>query len=167
VDLEKIVKALTGHDVDFVIVGGVAAVLHGSSYSTTDFDICYSREARNIQALIAALSPFHPRLRGKNIPGNLPFRFDAETLRRGLNFTFTTDEGDVDLLGEIQGLGGYAEVLKNSDQIEIFGASCRVMSLEDLVRAKKAAARGKDLILVKELEALLELHKRSRSGEQD
>ena len=159
-DLEKIVKALAEHDVDFVIVGGVAAILHGSSYSTTDFDIFYSREATNIEALINALSQFHPRLRGKNIPDNLPFRFDAETLLRGLNFTFATDKGDVDLLGEIQGLGGYAEVSKKSDRIEIFGTTCRVLSLEDLIQAKKAAARDKDLILVKELQALLELRKK-------
>ena len=159
-DLEKIIKALADHDVDYVIVGGVAAVLYGSTYSTNDLDLCYSRDGSNLKALVSALAPFQPRLRGKNLPNNLPFHFDPETLKHGLNFTLTTTAGDVDLIGEIKGVGQFKDLVKNAQKIKVFGVICHVISLDDLIQAKKAAGRGKDLIMVKELEAIAELQRK-------
>jgi hypothetical protein len=106
------------------------------------------------------LAAYHPRLRGA--PENLPFRFDATTIKRGLNFTLMTDLGWIDFLGAVAGLGGYEKVKKNSEVIAIFEMVCMVLSLEGLIRAKKAAGRSRDLEVIPELEGLLDLQKRSK-----
>ena len=85
-ELEKILKALTATDVEFIVVGGVAATVHGSAQVTYDLDICYERKPENLRRLVQALHPFHPRLRGKDLPANLPFVFDEKTLSMGFNF---------------------------------------------------------------------------------
>ena len=95
-----------------------------------------------------------PRLRGA--PADLPFQWDAQALRNGLNFTLQTDLGALDLLGEIQGVGTYCDVRKNAIELDLFDVPCAVMSLEDLIAAKRAAGRPKDLLVLPELEALLE-----------
>jgi hypothetical protein len=134
-----------------------AAVLHGSAYVTGDLDVCYSRENENLKKLATALAPFNPSLRGA--PKNLPFRLDENTLRSGLNFTLTTDLGDVDILGEVTGLGGYEKLPPFSEEMEVFGVRCKVLTLEGLIKTKKATGRTKDLMLLPELEALLEIRK--------
>lgn len=80
----------------FVIVGGLAVTIYGSAYVTIDLDLCYARDAENLWRLAQALQPFNPRLRGA--PAGLPFRFNEHTPKSGLNFTLTTDLGDIDLL---------------------------------------------------------------------
>lgn len=92
-ELGRALKALCDEDVDFVIVGGVSATLHGSAQVTYDLDICYSRSADNLQRLAKALAPFHPRPRG--FPDSLPFIWDEFTLRNGSLFTLTTELGDI------------------------------------------------------------------------
>ena len=124
-------------------------VSHGSSFVTADLDICYARNAKNFEALVRSLGPLHPRLRG--VPKDLPFHFDSRTLKAGLNFTLSTNAGDVDLLGEIMGVGGFESILKGSMEFDLYGDSIRVMGLDDLIRAKKAAGRDKDRIHLKEL----------------
>ena len=89
--------ALVDKRVDFVVIGAVALVLHGSARVTRDLDLCYSREPPNLRALSAALKPLAPTLRGA--PDTLPFTLDAATLASGLNFTLTCSAGDLDLLG--------------------------------------------------------------------
>jgi hypothetical protein len=150
----KLVRTLAGEQVAFVLVGGVAATAHGSSRSTLDLDICYARDKANLKRLVSALAPLHPSLRGG--PAGLPFLWDAETLRRGLNFTLTTDLGDLDLLGEMSGVGGYDQVRPSSVNKTLFGVECAVLSLPDLIAAKRAAGRTKDLEALVELEALWE-----------
>jgi predicted nucleotidyltransferase len=154
-NVEKLVKTLDNHGVEFVIIGGAAAVLHGSAYVTGDLDVCYSREKGNLKKLAVALAPFNPSLRGA--PRGLPFQLDESTLRSGLNFTLTTDVGDVDILGEVTGLGSYEKLLPLSEQMEIFGICCQVLTLEGLIKSKRAVGRAKDLMLLPELEALLEI----------
>src|SRR5919107_963674 len=110
--IEAPLRLLGEYNVDCVIVGGVAAALHGSSLLTTDLDVCYARGAENLLRLAEALQSVHARLR--NAPEGLPFMLDAETLKRGLNFTFSTDIGDLDLLGEVRGLGNYEAVIAGS-----------------------------------------------------
>ena len=157
-DLEKLIAKLVEAGVDFVIVGGVAGTVHGSSYVTYDLDVCYARDDHNLQRLVKALSPVTPRLRG--VPADLPFVLDIRTLKIGLNFTLTTDIGDVDLLGEIAGIGSYLEVRAASVSVELFGVSCAVLSLDALIAAKRAAGRPKDHTVLPELEALQELRDR-------
>ena len=93
----------------------------------------------------------------------MPFILDDETLRRGLNFTFQTDNGDVDLLGEMTGVGGYSEVSENADVMELFGFQFKVLSLPKLIAAKRAAGRTKDLLVIPELEAIYEFQTRGKS----
>ena len=99
----------------------------------------------------------------KGAPNNIPFILDEETLRRDLNFTFDTDVGDLDLLGEVKGVGNYDDCVKSSDEVEIFGFTFRVLSLEKLIAAKRAAGRAKDLLARPELEAILE-HRNTTEG---
>jgi len=152
---------LAEHTVEYVIVGGVAATVHGSAYATDDLDLCYERNHQNLSRLVEALAPLHPVLRGA--PAGLPFVFDVPTLKAGLNFTLSTDWGDIDLLGEVAGVGAYGQAREASEEFEIFGVSCRVLCLEALIASKRAAGRGKDLKALPELEALLELHRRGDS----
>ncbi len=162
-DAEKLIKQLHQHTVKYVLVGGMAAVAQGSSYMTADIDLCYARDDDNLERLAQALAPFHPALRGA--PPGLPFRLDAPTLRAGLNFTLSTDMGDLDVFGEIAGLGSYDRVIEFSEVLDVYGTPCHVMTLEGLIVAKKAAGRPKDLRLIPELQALLEIRK-SRDSSQ-
>src|SRR5579884_3974990 len=99
IPFQAALKALLERGVNFVVVGGYAATLHGGSYLTSDLDICYERAPENMQRLVSALLPYHPRLRGA--PPDLPFIFDVKTLSQGMNFTLQTDLGPIDLLGRL------------------------------------------------------------------
>lgn len=156
-DVQRLLDALSAAGVDFVVVGGVALVLRGSSRVTVDLDLCYSRHRDNLRRLAAALAPFHPRLRGA--PPDLPFLWDERTLASGLNFTLTTDLGDVDILGEIAGVGDYAQVAKGSSDLRVGDSVILVMDLDTLERAKRAAGRAKDLL---DLAEIAEIRRRSR-----
>ena len=147
--------ALNESAVNFIVVGAYAAVLHGSVQVTQDIDICYERSPDNLKRLAAALAPYHPRLRG--ISSELPFVLDERTLKQGMNFTFRTEVGDIDLLGELSGVGQFSELARDAVSIELYGMRIRVASLDALIRSKRAAGRGKDLAALPELEALKEL----------
>jgi len=161
-DAEKFRTILNREDVEYVVIGGVAMVAHGSARATFDLDVCYNRSKQNIERLCRALLPLHPRLRGA--PKNLPFRFDARTVAAGLNFTLATDWGDFNLLGEVAGLGFYDAVYKSSALQRVAKISCRVLSLDGLYRAKTAAGRDKDLEALKEIKGLKDL--KERLGEE-
>lgn len=152
IDALAVVKALVERGVQFVLVGGQAMRAHGSAHVTEDLDVCYERSPANLAALTAALAPLHPYLRGA--PPGLPFRLDVPTLQAGLNFTLTTDCGDLDLLGEVSGLGAYPQVLAQSVECVLFDATVHVLSLDGLITAKRAAGRGKDKQHLLELEEL-------------
>jgi hypothetical protein len=149
----NIVETLVDGNVEVIVVGGFAAQVHGSPRLTQDVDFVYRRTRENIERLALALAPYQPYLRGA--PPGLPFRFDADTIRRGLNFTLTTTLGDVDLLGEIAGAGKYENLKPNSVELVLFGRTVTVLGLPALIHAKRAAGRPKDLEAVAELEALL------------
>jgi len=162
-DVEKQIRLVSEFKVECVLVGGVAATAHGSSIPTQDLDICYSRDEANLTRIVAALRSVHATLRGA--PKEIPFILDEETLRRGLNFTFETQVGNLDLLGEVRGVGLYTDCLKNADEVEIFGYRQLVLSLEKLIDSKRAAGRPKDLIALAELEAILEYRNLANSGD--
>ena len=156
-DFAALLRALLSANVEFILVGGVAGNLHGAARATYDVDVLYRRSAENLDRLVAALAPLRPYLRGA--PAGLPFRFDADTLRRGLNFTLTTTLGDLDLLGEVAGAGAYDDLQPASEEIALFGLTCRSATLDALIRMKRAAGRPKDLEALAELEALREERK--------
>jgi predicted nucleotidyltransferase len=159
-DIPSLVRELSTHTVDFIIVGGVAAALHGAARATYDLDIVYARAESNIARLVSALEPLHPYLRGA--PSGLPFRFDADTIRRGLNFTLTTDLGDLDLFGEIVGGGLFENLVQETDVIALERHQVRILTLERLIATKRAAGRPRDHDALAELEVLLE--ERHRTG---
>lgn len=151
--IEEPLKLLGQYRVDCVVIGGAAATLYGSALLTNDLDVCYSRAQENLERLADALESVHAKLR--NAPPDLPFILDAETLRRGQNFTFATDVGSLDLLGEVRGVGYYEDALSGSQRFELFGYAFPVIELSKLIAAKRTAGRPKDMLVVPELEALL------------
>lgn len=153
---KELLQRLTESGVEFVVVGGVAVIAHGHPRATLDVDVCYARTPENLRRVVAALAPIHPRLRGA--PADLPFFWDERTLRNGLNFTLVTDEGELDLLGEVTGLGNYDDIALRSLEVELYGHPVKLLSLEDLIRSKAAAGRAKDLV---DLEALRALSRKS------
>jgi predicted nucleotidyltransferase len=153
-DFAALLRRLLDADVEFILIGGLAANVHGSARATYDIDVVYRRSTDNLERLVRALNPVNAYLRGA--PPGLPFVFDVETLRRGLNFTLTTALGDVDLLGEVAGGGSYEALVPLSEPIELFGRSCQCVTLSTLIRLKRAAGRPKDLESIAELEALRE-----------
>jgi|SRR5215471_6023699 len=153
-DFASLLATLAKHEVAYIVIGGAAAIAHGSARLTLDLDIVYDRSAANLDRLVAALAGYEPYLRGA--PPGLPFRWDRETLARGLNFTLVTSLGDIDLLGEMAGGGTYGELLPDTIELHIFDIRCRCLSLRQLIRAKRAAGRPKDLEVLAELEAIEE-----------
>lgn len=149
-----LLSTLADGGVEFILVGGLAATVHGSARATYDVDVVYARSRENIERLVRALASHQPYLRGA--PPGLPFRLDAETIRQGLNFTLTTDLGPLDLFGEIAGGGTYDALVPHTLTLTLYGRSCRCLSLEKLIEVKRAAGRPKDLEAVAELEALRE-----------
>ena len=153
-DFEALIRRLGAADIRFVLIGGFAGTILGSPRTTVDLDIVYARDEENLARLASALESLRPRLRGA--PPGLPFVLDAATLARGLNFTLTTSLGDLDLLGDVTGGGGYEDLAPHTHLIRVFDTEVAVVTLLQLIRLKRAAGRPKDLAALAELEALLE-----------
>jgi predicted nucleotidyltransferase len=152
--LRELLGALARQRVEYIIVGGVAATMHGSARVTQDLDIVYARDEANLERLAAALRGRHPYPRGA--PAGLPFEWDARTLRGGLNFTLRCDLGNLDLFGEIPGGGHYERLLPHSIEVEVYGLRCRCLDLETLIQVKQAAGRPRDLEAIAELYVIRE-----------
>lgn len=151
---EEIVKRLAAEGVEYLIVGGVSAVLQGSTITTRDLDICYRRTPGNAKRLARALAPLKPRARG--FPPDLPFIFDETTIINGCNFTLTIGDEDIDLLGEMSAIGNYDQIIDTAEEIDLDGIRVKLLSLEHLIATKTAANRPKDLAVLPELQRLLE-----------
>lgn len=151
---QKAIQTLCDAGVEFVVIGGLSATLHGSARVTYDLDICYSRTPVNISRLAEALAPFHPRPRGH--AAGLPFILDEKSLRNGTIFTLQTDIGEIDLLAEVVGLGDFNNVRQQSITLEAFDRQLVTLDLPGLIQAKRASGREKNLFALAELESLLE-----------
>jgi hypothetical protein len=151
-DPERLLRSLVDGDVDFVLIGGWAAKLHGSPTVTADIDICYSKDPDNLERLAAALAPLELRLRG--IPDIVPFVLDQRTLLAGDMFTLSSIAGDIDLIGSPAGSSGFETLLQNADILELDDLRVPVASLDHLIAMKTAAGRPKDLIELEVLAAL-------------
>jgi len=150
--LHLLLQRFADADLDFVVVGGFAGVLHGSSYVTDDLDVCALLTPENISKLRVALGDLHPvhRITHKK----LSFLEHPPEGQKLLNLYLETDAGVVDVLGAILGVDGFDTLRKNAIEIPLFGRRCRVISLEDLISAKEAMGREKDLLTAKELRAI-------------
>jgi hypothetical protein len=158
--LLTILKRLLDHKVDFVVIGGMAAVYHGSSVVTQDIDFCVPFDEDTMSRILNALRDIRPTFRQR--PDRLPLWDDPARLAR-LNFLLVdTTDGAVDFLREVAGVGTFESVAAVSTLIEPEpGIAFRILNLDALIAAKRAAGRRKDIIAVHDLEAL-----RKRINEQ-
>jgi hypothetical protein len=162
-NLHVLLGALSRHGVDFVVVGGVAGLAHGSAYPTFDVDVAYLREPSNLERLVRALEELDVTLRGA--PKDLPFQLDARTLENGANFTFDTPYGKFDVLGDLEGSGGYDKLRRKASIETISGHEVRVASLDHLIAMKRAANRPKDRNMLEEYIVIADEQRRLEKGE--
>lgn len=153
-DFNRLLRTFHDAGLEFAIIGGVAGNIYGVARVTYDLDIIYRRSSDNIARLVQSLAPLNPYPRGA--PPGLPFLWDEETVKRGLNFTLSCSLGDIDIFGEISGAGTYEEIALDASIAELGGVGVRVISIEKLILAKRAAGRPKDFEAIAELEALRE-----------
>jgi Nucleotidyl transferase AbiEii toxin, Type IV TA system len=156
-DPEELLRRLVGGGVDFVVVGGVAAVAHGSAAFTQDLDISYAPGQENLDRLGDVLVSLGAKLRG--VTDDVPFIPDGRTLRRTRVLTLETPLGKLDLLAQPDGSPVYADLRERADREQIAGVEVLIASLDDLIAMKKAAGRPKDLVAVEELEAIKRLRR--------
>lgn len=157
VQLNRLLERLYDAQVDFVIVGGFAGMLHGSSLVTRDLDVCAVLSAENVARLRHAFRDLRPTHR--LTPQRLSFLENPEAGVGMKNLYLETELGPIDFLGSILGIGEFERVRAASIEVELFGRRCRVISIQDLIQAKEALGRDKDLIAAKELRAILEKQK--------
>lgn len=156
-----LLERLADAGVEFVVVGGYAAIVHGCTYMTQDVDICCDFSPANLLALQKALSDLHPVHR--MTPGRVPLALTAENAGEFRNLYLDTDLGHLDCLSEIQGLGGYEQVKRASVPVEVEGRQFRVLSIDALITAKEAMNRPRDREAVRQLKAVRQLHEEGRS----
>jgi predicted nucleotidyltransferase len=149
---EEIISALIAAGVRFVVIGGVAATVHGSTRLTNDIDLCYDASPDNMAALTMQLRSWDAYLRG--VETGLPFVLDEHTLRSAPMLTLTTRIGDIDVMDRVPGIGGYAEALEASEPVRIGTTEFRSLTLPALIASKRAADRPKDREHLLELEAI-------------
>ena len=149
-----ILKRLNKHQVKYVLVGGMACVIHGSQVVTQDVDICTPFDLENLSGLCAALVDVHPRFRMTKDLQPLPQT--PEELKDFKNLYLLTDLGQLDVLSEIAGIGKYPEVRQRAIQVDLAGMPVWVLDLDTLILAKKAMNTPKDRQVVIELSAIRE-----------
>jgi predicted nucleotidyltransferase len=152
-----LLERLVAGQVDFVVIGGLAAVVHGSAAITRDLDITYSSDPENLDRLGSVLVSLDARLRG--VTDDVPFVPDGRTLRRTRVLTLDTAEGRLDLLAQPDGSPAFERLRERAWRADLDSVEVQVASLDDLIAMKKAAGRPKDLVAVEELEAIQRLQR--------
>jgi len=153
---QEILRVLEKHGVSFVVIGGIAATLHGSPHATSDIDITPERGRKNLERLSAALDELHARIRVAGEPGGFPFSHNWESLQRMEVLNLVTDAGDLDLSFVPSGTRGYEDLRRDAVRIEVMGVPTSVASLADVIRSKEAAGRAKDQLTLPTLRRMLE-----------
>jgi hypothetical protein len=151
-----IFEVLARHEVDYVLIGGLAAVLHGSTAMTNDADIVPSKGEANLKRLSEALADLKARLRVESDPNGIKFDPHPALIGSMAMLSVITKGGDLNLTFTPSGLEGYEAVLANSVALELDGQVVRVASLDDIIRSKTAADRPKDHATLPILRALKE-----------
>ncbi len=143
-EAEEIFAGFSRNGVAYVVVGGLAAVLHGSPLATFDVDVCPSRDPGNLERLAKALREMDAKIRTADAPDGLPFACDARFLARVSLLNLVTRFGDLDLAFTPSGTKGYAELEPNATRMNVRNLEIPVASLDDVIRSKEAAGRDKD-----------------------
>ncbi|MDQ3646593.1 MAG: hypothetical protein M3345_06625 [Actinomycetota bacterium] len=148
-------KTLIAHKVDFVLIGGLAARLHGSPSVTNDLDVCHDQSTTNLKRVAAALDRMSATLRLPDPTDRLDVAIDDRLLAAVQNLTLTTEFGALDLLARPAGTEGYQDLIRDSITLKLErGLRVAVASVDDLIRMKRASGRPKDLIEIEVLTAL-------------
>ena len=148
----RALRLLTEHEVDFVVIGGFAARLWGSPTVTNDLDVCADWQPVNLERLAEVLVELDARLR--DVPEGVVFLLDAQTLANGLNFTFATSAGGLDVLAAPAGGFDYAALREAAKRMDLGELVVQIVDIDDLIAMKRAAGRPKDRIEVEVLEAV-------------
>jgi hypothetical protein len=157
IDPVGILEALVRHEVQFVLIGGVAANVHGYPLPTQDVDITPAPDRANYDRLAAALREINARIRVEREPDGVPFLVDGATLAGNVTWTLRTDRGNLDIVTEPAGTSGYRDIRRDAVDVELGdGLTIQVASLADIIRSKEAAGRPKDLAALPALRATLE-----------
>jgi hypothetical protein len=151
-DPSAALQALAAGGVEFVVIGGVAGGVHGSSYGTFDLDIVYARDRENLERLAEVLKSLDATLRGT--PSDLPFQLDADSLEAGDHFTFSTRLGSLDTRARPAGAPPYETLRASATTINVTGHAIRVASLDHLIAMKEAAGRPRDQLMATEYRVL-------------
>lgn len=153
-DPVAMLRVFADHDVEFVMIGGLAAAMHGSDHVTTDLDITPGRDVVNVERLSAALEALGARIRTEGVEGGLPFAHDADNLLRAGVWNLTTRYGDLDISFVPSGTEGWADLSVHTIGIDIDGTQVNVAALDDIIRSKEAADRPKDRLVLPSLRRL-------------
>jgi hypothetical protein len=161
-DPDRILEILDRHCVDYVLVGGVAARVHGAERVTADIDCVPATDEENLRRLADALVELGARLRVGGMSDEearqLPLRLDAVTLAAFGSSTWSTDAGPLDLLVELRDPSGgrhpYGDLASRALKVRVGDLIISVASLEDIIASKEYAGRRKDLDALPELQAL-------------
>lgn len=154
-DLAGLLTVLHRHRVDYVLIGGMAAVVHGSPFPTEDVDITPAVEPSNLARLSSALTDLAARVRAEGAPDGLPLAHDADSLAALQTLDLTTAYGDLDLSIVPAGTTGYADLARAAEDIELYGVVVQVAALSDIIRSKQAANRPKDQRVLPTLREML------------
>lgn len=149
--LDQLLARLIRADVEFVLVGGLAAAIHGSSLNTRDVDICCRFSEANLLRIQTGLADLHPVHRMRP---DLPLDLTPKQCKDLKNLYIKTDLGIIDCLGEVLGVGEFDTVLSHSIQIDLPIGPLRILNIDTLIKAKEAMSRPHDLITIQHLEAI-------------
>jgi hypothetical protein len=153
-NLATLLGKLAGGGVEFVLIGGYAAVAHGVSLVTQDVDVCCRFSRSNLYRLQDLLSDLHPRHR--MLPQKPPLELNDDLCERIKNLYLETDLGLLDCLSEVAGLGAFDAVLEHSVEMNLPAGTIRVLDLEGLIQAKEAMDRPQDRLALTQLRAIQE-----------
>jgi hypothetical protein len=162
-DPRAIFDVLDRHGVRFVLIGGMAAILHGASHVTTDVDVVPQDSRENLERLSDALKEIHARIRVAGEPTGVPFDPSGESLMRVRVWNLQTDIGDLDITFEPAGTQGFEDLRRDAIVMHLRSGDVTVASLADVVRSKEAADRPRDRAALPGLRALLTNERSRRS----
>lgn len=148
-DLGKLLATLLESKIDFVLIGGFAGTLHGSTVVTQDLDVCLLLDPTHIKRLRTILAPFHPKHR--MTPQKLSFLTELKSLENINNLYLETDLGILDIISSVTGVGGFEMIHQRAVKVPLYGYTCKVISIDDLIAAKGAMGRDKDKLAIREL----------------
>lgn len=158
--------ALEEEGVEYVVIGGTAAVIGGATHVTFDLDITPSRDEANLDRLVSALRKLNARVYGIPPEAAKWFQLDGRTLAAGSAWKFLTDHGELDVSLDPDGTHGYPDLRRNAVRTAAYGIEFQVAALEDVIRSKEAADRPRDRAVLPDLRRTLELRRLRERGER-